>query len=282
MYLQDVTRTERSRAVDAQAYALARSPRFILAVVEVRRLAVRALVAGLCVAAATAIAALASGDFHDTHWRVIATSLGFSVFSALGASGNALWRQADDWRVAIGATTAAAALIAFVSLILVVWLNDDGEALWRAFGIAGLLALWGSHASLVLRVQRRDDPPLISALVWTSIATAAFDMLVADVAILAIVDDVSEGFVRLAAVVLVIMVLSTALPPLLRRTAGSQARAASDAFGRPASAPETKLTMVTLSDELVAAASRLDAIKTRADVRREADSLRDLAARARR
>lgn len=282
MYLRNVTRTERSRAVDAQAYALARSPRFILAAVEVRRLTVRALVAGLCVAAATAIAALASGDFDDTHWRVIATSLGFSVFSALGASGNALWRQADDWRVAIGATTAATALIAFMSLILVVWLNDDGEALWRAFGIAGLLALWGSHASLVLRVQRRDDPPLMSALVWTSIATAAFDMLVADVAILAIVDDVSEGFVRLAAVVLVIMVLSTALPPLLRRTAGSQARAVPDAFGRPASAPGTKLTMASLADELVAAASRLDAIKTPADVRREADSLRDLAARARR
>jgi hypothetical protein len=256
-------------------------PRFILAVVEVRRLAVRALVAGLCVAAATAIAALASGDFDDTHWRVIATSLGFSVFSALGASGNALWRQADDWRVGFGATTAAAALIAFVSLILVVWL-DDTEALWRAFGVSGLLALWGSHASLVLRVQRRDDPPLLSALVWTSLVTAAFDMLVADVAILAIVDDVSDGFVRLAAVVLVIMVLSTALPPLLRRTAAGQARAAPDAFGRRASSPEPKLTMASLADELVAAASRLDASKTPADARREADRLRDLAARARR
>jgi hypothetical protein len=250
--------------------------------VELRRLAVRALVAGLCIAAATAIAALASGDFDDTHWRVIATSLGFSVFSALAASGNALWRQADDWRVGLGASTAAAALIAFALLILVVWLDDDAEALWRAFGIAGLLALWGSHASLVLRAQRCDDPPLVSALVWTSIATAAFDTLVADAAILAIVDDVSDGFVRLAAVVLVVMVLSTALPPLLRRVAGSQAGAAPDAFGRPASAPQTRLTVAGLADELVAAASRLDATKTPADVRREADSLRDLAARARR
>jgi hypothetical protein len=134
----------------------------------------------------------------------------------------------------------------------------------------------------VLRVQRRDDPPLLSALVWTSIVTAAFDMLVADVAILAIVDDVSDGFVRLAAVALVIMVLSTALPPLLRRSAGRQARAAPDACGQPASAPEPKLTMARLADELVAAASRLDAIRTPADVHREAECLRDLAARARR
>jgi hypothetical protein len=69
-------------------------------------------------------------------------------------------------------STAAAALIAFVFLILVVWLDDDAAALWRAFGISGLLALWGSHASLVLRAQRRDDPPLVAALVWTSIVTA--------------------------------------------------------------------------------------------------------------
>jgi hypothetical protein len=110
----------------------------------------------------------------------------------------------------------------------------------------------------------------------------ALDTIVADAAILAIVDDVSDGFVRVAVVVLVVMVLSTALPPLLRRVAGSQARAASDAFGRSASAPETKLTVASLADELVAAASRLDAIKTPADVRREADCLRDLAARARR
>ncbi len=240
-----------------------------MATMEVRRLVGGALFRGLCLAAATAIAALLSGDFDETHWRVIATSFGFSVFSALGASGNALWHQADDWRVALGASTVAVALIAFGLLVLAVWIDDDGDALWRAFGVSGLLALWASHASLVLRAQRRDDPPLVSALVWTSIVTAAFDMLVADVAILELVDDVSDDFVRFAGVVLVIMVLATALPPLLRRMAGSHTRVACDAFGRPAAAAP-KLTVARLADELAAAASRLDAVKTPADARREA------------
>src|SRR3954451_1112334 len=64
---------------------------------EARAIALRGLIAGLCVAAATAIAARATGEFDDTHRGVIATSLGFSLFSAFGASGDALRRGAGRW-----------------------------------------------------------------------------------------------------------------------------------------------------------------------------------------
>ena len=252
---------------------------FILSTVwEARSVALRGLIAGLCVAAATAIAALVTGEFDDTHWRVIATSLGFSLFSAFGASGDALRRQTADWRVTLGKATAGAALTGFVLLVLAVWFGDDSETLWRAFGVAGLLALSGSHASLVLRAHRRDDTGLVSALVWTSIVTSVFDTVVGDVAIIGTVDDVSDGFVRLVAVVLVIMVLSTVLAPLARKVAGTPVRVETDAFGgRPAA-----LTLAGLADEVAAAASRLDAARTAADAHREAAALRELAARARR
>src|SRR2546423_4081365 len=176
---------------------------------EARSVALRGLIVGLCVAAATAITALLAGDFDDTHWRVIATSLGFSLFSAFGASGDALRRQAGDWRATLGAATATLALAAFVLLVSAIWLGDGSGTLWRSFGVAGLLALWGSHASLVVRAQRRDDAPLVDALVWTSIATATFDTLVGEVAILGVVDDVSDAFVRLVAVAPVVIGLST-------------------------------------------------------------------------
>jgi hypothetical protein len=55
---------------------------------------VRALIAGLCVAAAAAIAALLTGDFSDTHARIVGTSLGFSFFTGLGAAGDSLRREA--------------------------------------------------------------------------------------------------------------------------------------------------------------------------------------------
>ena len=197
-------------------------------------LAVRALIAGLCLAAATAIVALLAGSFDDTHWRVIATSLGFSLFSAFAAAGDALRRGALGWRSALGAATAAASVAGFALLTLAVWFDDDAEGLWQAFGAVGLLALCGSHASLVLRAQRRDDTDLISALVWTSVATATFDTLVGVAAILGAAEDVGDAFARVVAVALVVMVLATAVPPLLRRAAGVPARPRHDAFGRPA------------------------------------------------
>lgn len=246
------------------------------------RLAGRALVVGLCIAAATAIAALISGDLDETHWRVIATSLGFSVFSALGAAGDALRRRVPGALTAIGAGTVAAALLAFVLLSLAVWVDDGSEALWRSFGVCLLLALWGSHASLVLRGRRREDPPVISALVTTSIVAAGFDTLVGIAAVVEVEDDIGEGFVRFVAVVLVVMLVTTALPPLLRRVTGPSATAPADAFGRPAAkAPEPVLTLAGLADEVAAAAARLEAAQTAGDARREAAVLRELAARAR-
>jgi hypothetical protein len=251
----------------------------MLAAMSTRRVAVGALIAGLCLAAATAIAALLTGEFDDTHGRVIGSSLGFGVFSALGAAGVSLWRDARGrWRY-LGGTAAAAALVAFSLLIAAIWLSDE-DGLWRAFGVAGLLALWGSHASLVLRSRRPEDPRLVTALVWISIMGAAFDMLVADVALVELVDEFEEGPARLSAAVLVAVILATALPPLFRRLASEPDAPDRDVFGRRGHARE--LTVADLADELTAAASRLDAARSAADARREAAALRELAARARR
>ena len=252
----------------------------MLAAMRMRRVAIGALIAGLCLAAATAVVALVSGDFDDGHVRVIASSLGFGVFSSLGAAGAGLWRDVQGWPRGLGGATAAAALVAYALLIAALWVSDDADALWRAFGVAGLLALWGSHASLVLRARRRGDPPLVTALVWITIVGGAFDMLVADAALVEFVGDVEEGFVRVSAAVLVAVILSTALPPLIRRFSGPSGAPSRDAFGRHGE--DSQLTVADLADELNAAASRLDAAGSPADVRREAASLRELAARARR
>ena len=247
---------------------------------RMRRVAIGALIAGLCLAAATAVAALVGGDFDDTHVRVIASSLGFGVFSSLGAAGAGLWRDTHDWRRGLGGATAVAALVAYALLIAALWLFDDEGGVWRAFGIAGLLALWGSHASLVLRARRPDDPPLVTALVWISVVGGAFDMLIADAVLVEFVDEFEEGPARLTAAVLVAVILSTALPPLIRRLSRPEGAPSRDAFGR--SGEERELTVADLADELNATASRLDAANSPGDARREAATLRELAARARR
>lgn len=231
----------------------------------------RALIAGLCVAAAAAIAALLTGDLSDTHARIVGTSLGFSLFTGLGAAGDTLRREASDWRVMVGAGTSALALIAFLLLALAIWLGDDAEGLWQAWGACGLAALCGSHASLVLRGQRPSDSRLVSLLVWTSIVTATFDTAVGVVWIISLV-DVEGDIVTLIGIVLVVTVLTTALPPIMRRL--NRTPVPADAFGR-------RVTAAELADELTAAAGRLDRAETPGDARREAAALRELADRAR-
>ncbi len=233
---------------------------------RLRTLVGRALIGGLCVAAVAAIVALLSGDFGDTAGRVIVTSLGFSAFTALGASGDALRQHAAGWRAAVGIATTATAALGFALLLAATWAGDDVDGLWRAFGVCGLMALCGSHASLVLRAQRREDTQLLTTLVWTSIVTATLCTLVGDVAIAGVVEDVDEDFVRFVAAVLVVALLATALPPVLRRV------------GHVAPVREEPRS---LADEIAAAARRVESVETPAQAQREADALRELAARAR-
>jgi hypothetical protein len=187
-----------------------------------RRLALWALVAGLCIAALVAIVALVSGSFDDTDWRIIATSLGFSVCSATAAAGEALRRERGGARALVAGVTVAASAAAWLLLLAGLWIYEDSEGLWRACGCFALLALAGSHASLVLRSMRPADSDAVRALCWTSVATGAIDSTAGVLGISGVIEGVDEGVVTVLAVLLVILLLTTALPPILRRIAGPQ------------------------------------------------------------
>ena len=241
--------------------------------VTVQHLVGRALIGGLCVAAAVAIFALLGGEFGDTHARVIGTAFGFSVFAAFAGAGDALRSSREAGHAAVGTATFGISVAAFVLLLIPVWGAEDEEVAWQVWGVAAVLSLCGSHASLVLRGTRPDDTPRIRVLVTLSIACAVTVTVFAVLAIVELFDDVDEGWGRAAAVVLVILLLTTALPPLMRRFGRAQPAAA------PASEPRAQ---ASLADEIEQVADRLERIEGEADARREAAALRDLAERARR
>jgi hypothetical protein len=244
------------------------------------RFVVRSLIAGALAAALAAILALLQGNFDGTHWRVVATSLSFSVASATAGAGESLRaRGREGWRAFVGIGTVIASAAAFVLLLVALWFHGR-EAVWRGCGVFALLALCGSHAALVLRARRPSDTPLIDALVATSIATATFDTLVGTVAVTGAVERVSAGFVRLVAVVLVVMLLTTALVPLLRRVGAAPSSRRSGAPERAATSRGAHLTLERLADEVAAVADRLDSYAAPPAVGREAQALRDLVARA--
>src|SRR5215218_3591357 len=113
----------------------------------IRSLVTRALAIGLTVAAATAIAALLSGSFDETEARIIGTSLGFSIFSATAAAGEAARTgRAAERAVGLAATLLSAA--AFLALLYAIWALPDDEGPWEVWGVLAVAALVTSHGSL--------------------------------------------------------------------------------------------------------------------------------------
>ena len=131
---------------------------------EIRRAAGWALVAGLSIAALTAVVALIVGDFDDTEVRVILTSLGFAIASSLAAVGAAQRLRSSGALRMLGTATAVLAAVAFALLVAGLWTGDWGsEGIWRSWGCAALLAVAGSHACVVLGARRSTDTTLVGA-----------------------------------------------------------------------------------------------------------------------
>jgi len=234
---------------------------------RVRRGAGWALVGGLCAAALTAVVAIASGDFGGTDLRVIATSLGFAVFSATAATGMTL-RLRDDVRLRwLGEGTAAASALAFLLLVAALW--QEGDALWRWFGALALAAFAASHASLVTGARRPSDDPAIRLIGTTSIVLAVVDAAFGIAAVSGAVEDVDDGLAKLVAVLVVLLLLTTFLPPILRRI-------------DRASGPRSAERADGLAAEAIASADRIEALSAgpgdrSPEIRRECERLRELA-----
>jgi hypothetical protein len=239
---------------------------------SIKRSAGWALVAGLTIAALTAVGALVAGSLGDTELRVILTSIGFAISSSTAATGAAQRLRPSARLALLGTATALLSGLAFVLLVAGLWTNTDdwgSEEVWRAFGCSALLAIAGAHACLVLGARRSSDSDAVSALVFGSLALAALDTLGGILPIAGLVDDVDEDAAKVLAATLVLLVLTTVLQPILRRLQRA-----------PATTPTTALER--FAGEVEAVAERIDELNRGPAVRapeisREVERLRALA-----
>lgn len=263
---------------------------------ELRRLLGWALVAGLSLAALTACVAIANGSFGETEGRVIGMSVGFAVFSATGAAGMSLRLRSETERLRqLGTATALVAALAYALLVAAIWQGSSSSDLWQLWGVAALLSLATSHASLILGARRSMDTPAIGVLVVTSLATSAFDTSIGILLILQQLGDMGEGMAELAAITVVLLLLSTALPPILRRLAvetapspgperiGQVVPASAGGAGLPAAAADAR-PAEDVAAELVEIAARIEGLADRtgprsAELRWHAERLRASASR---
>ena len=224
----------------------------------IRRYAGLSLVTGLCVAAAAAVLALLTGSFDDTDIRVILTSIGFAIASATGSSGAAARLRPSERLWMLGTATLLASIAAFVLLLAGLWTNVDewgSEAVWRAFGCVAVLGIAGSHACVMLSARRRGDSEAVRVLTVGSLGLAAFDALAVILPLAGVVDDIDEPWPRIFGAALVLLLLTSVLPPILRRM-------------RPAARPGPSADLSTngsgdfLASAVIDIADRIDALNS--------------------
>lgn len=227
----------------------------------------------------TAIAAISSGSFDETDGRVIGTSAGFAVFSAIAGSGAALRYRASEGLRLLGFGTVALAVTSFGCLVIAIW-DDLYSDAWEWFGCMALAALAASHASIMSAARRETDSDAVTSLSATSIALGACD---AFIGILLITESVEydEGLAQALAVMVVLLILTAALTPIVRRLQQPGALATPvDGVSRDATA--TAAPPLALTAEVLAAADRIaalnaDAARRAPEIRRECERLRMIA-----
>jgi FtsH-binding integral membrane protein len=241
------------------------------------------LVATLCIAALTAIVAILEGELSEDDARVIGASLGFGIFSALAAPGATLRLRASERLRAVGLVTLLLAAASYVLLLAALFTGNDDEDTWRLFGIFGLGSLFASHASLVVGAMRDTDSVAVLAIAIGSIVLSAVDSGIGILAITGAFDDVDdpEGLVRFTAVLVVLMLLTTVLPPIMRRLQAKPAVRSAEPSRAGASA-EPSQGPGPLAEEVMAAVDRIEALNADPGnnapmIRRECERLRELA-----
>jgi hypothetical protein len=239
---------------------------------ELRRVLGWALVACLTIAALTASIALLTGSFDDSDWRVIATSLAFAVYSAVAASGASLRMRSTGPRHDLGTATAAMATASFVLFLPALWLELDGDGLWRVVAATAVAAFAGSHACLIMGARRPSDGDAVSSLATASLVLGAFDAVVLVLAIAGAFNRVDAQLAELFGVLVIALLLTTALQPILRR------------LQRPADRPVAGPSdpAASLAEQVLASADRIEVLNSdpgiRApEIRREIERLRQAA-----
>lgn len=241
------------------------------------------VVASLVIAALVAIGSILGGGFSSNDGKVIATSVGFGVFTATGSAGSVL-RSRDPERFALlSLGTVVLSAASFVFLLIALW-GGDSEGVVRWFASTAVAALGCSYVCLTIAGSHPTDGSTVDNLRAASIILAALASFLGIVAAAGLDDDPSGGYWKLVAVVVVLLLLTTTLVPVLRRLERQPAVPAATPTTAPApiSAPSASPTHtpapLPFTTEVLATAARIEALTAGDEaVQRELARLRELA-----
>jgi hypothetical protein len=187
---------------------------------KARRLLLRAIVAGLCITAGIGIVIVLSGSIDDTSGRILITTTAVSFFGLLAVpAGMLLERNRLSW---LGRGSAALTGATFLLTLVVTWVHDVPQSLWRTWGVLGTLTLAAAQAAVVEARRRDTDSDGIRLLASLSMVSDAALAALGVGGILGSIDD--GGYYRLIGAIAIVDVLLISVVAVLRRGSGPVGR----------------------------------------------------------
>lgn len=208
-----------------------------------RKGAIYGIIVSFSLAAVVGIIALLSGDFGETQGRIVLTTL---LLGATSITALCHLAVADRAMRIVGFVGLAASAVSLITGVVLIWRDWDSPGFdqwFKAFAIAGVIAVSFAHANLLLLLAGRRRAVIRIGLMITLV-------MIAVVAIMIILPIASEGEIpgvrneewywRLFGVVGILDVLGTVVVPVLAifvRDAPAVAVADAMATDAPLAAP---------------------------------------------
>ncbi len=175
------------------------------------------LVASLVLSALVAIVVFLIGNFGETEFRVIATTLTIGLYSLTGLCGSImLERKKYPGLALIGILIS---VVGFLITLLAIWELVEFDDFWKIITILIILAVAIAHACLILLIESNKAVvrySLFGTLVFISLVALMLIMLV-----LLEFDLADNDFAyRLLGVFAVLDVLGTIVTPILKKLNG--------------------------------------------------------------
>lgn len=170
-----------------------------------RRIIVALTIGSFSIAALMGISALlGAGDFGNTEWQILGTTVLMGCSSLLVLSYLA---TAGTPYVAFGGLGALADAVVVTTALVMIWADTTGgpDGLLKAFGVATVVAITLAQVCLLAVAVRRR--PSLAPLLWGTTAVATVLAAIVTAAILG--SDIGETGVRILGVVAIIDVLGT-------------------------------------------------------------------------
>jgi len=173
------------------------------------------MIISLSISALIGIFVFLLGDFGDTEFSLLMTTLTIGGYSLTGLCCSVLYERRKFIPLALSGM--AISIIGFLYTVLVIWEVFDlyGDSTWKALIIFIILAASTAHSCLLLLIKSEKSfvrIALSATVIFTSIVAIMFIILVLNEA-----HDMGEFYFRLLGVFAILDVLGTIVTPILNK-----------------------------------------------------------------